>query len=160
MIFTSNIAKLFELRDNKYAVMCVKHQHKPDPNIMKMDGRVQTAYFRKNWSSFVLWNCGHPANAVMTPEKVNFMTGRDMHGFTWLKDEQIGALPMTYNYISGVSPRIAAGGPDVIHFTEGGPWFDNCKDVQFADRWMEIYEDWQREGAGNCVSDVPTGKYE
>ena len=85
MIFLSDINKLFELRDDRYAVMCVKHNHIPSEEI-KMDGRVQQRYHRKNWSSFVLWNCGHPSNKILTKERINYMPGKDMHTFSWLDD--------------------------------------------------------------------------
>lgn len=156
MIFLSDIKKLFEHCDDKYAVMCVKHQHKPMPNAMKMDGRQQLGYFRKNWSSFFLINCNHPANEALTMEKVNFMKGSDMHSFSWLKDHEIGSLPTTYNYISGVSPKIQHGKmPDVIHYTEGGPWFEECQDVAYAGTWLAEYEDFQAHGHGG-ISNVPT----
>lgn len=148
MIFRGDIKKLFALSDPKYAVMCVKHQHEVKTDHMKMDGREQLKYYRKNWSSFVLWNCDHPANKRLTKERVNFMSGRDMHGFSWLKDDEIGPLPFTYNYISGVSPKLPQyeGGPakpEVIHFTEGGPWFEECKGVPYADLWDEELRDWR-----------------
>lgn len=132
MIFTSDIKKLIQLCDDRYAVMCVKHEHKPKVG-MKMDGREQHAYFRKNWSSFILFNCEHEANRHLTIEHVNYSNGGDMHKFSWLDDSQIGALPKTYNWIEGYSPLEFP--PDVIHYTEGGPWFENCKDVMFAEKW-------------------------
>lgn len=148
MIFQGDIQKLFDMRNDKYAIMCVKHQHEVKAEHVKMDGRLQQKYYRKNWSSFVLWNCGHPANAKMRKERVSFMPGRDMHGFTWLKDEEIGSLPFPYNYISGVSPKLPQyeGGPskpEVIHYTEGGPWFEECKDVPYADLWDNELRSWR-----------------
>lgn len=160
MIFMSDIEKLFALCDDKYAVMCVKHSHIPT-STEKMDGREQTRYNRKNWSSFVLWNCGHPANQKLTKEVVNFMPGYNLHSFSWLSDNLIGALPYTYNYIAGVSPKLPlerGGMPDVIHYTDGGPWFDECKDVPYAGRWIEEYEIWQENGGGICA--VPSASYE
>lgn len=160
MIFLSNIKKLFALCNNDYAVMCVKHRHKPKDGTVKMDGRQQLSYHRKNWSSFVLFNCGHPANRHLTPEKVNYMKGSDLHAFTWLKDYEIGELPVTYNYISGVSPRLPAdhGMPDVLHFTEGGPWFDECQDVPYAGTWTDEYEDFQKYGG--TYTNVRTTKFD
>lgn len=160
MIFLSDVKKLFALADDKFAVMCVKHRHKVNAGDMKMDGRQQLAYHRKNWSSFVLFNCGHVANRDLTPEKVNFMKGTDLHAFSWLKDSEIGDLPPTYNYISGISKKIDHGKmPDVIHYTEGGPWFPQCQEVPYAGSWIEEYEDFQKNGHG-AISDVPTIKYE
>lgn len=158
MLFLSDITKLFALCDDKYAVMCVKHVHVPNENIAKMDGRLQLRYDRKNWSSFVLWNCAHPANRALNIDKINSAKGCDLHAFRWLQDVQIGTLPFTYNYISGVSPKfsLAAGNrPDVVHYTEGGPWFDTHREVPFAHVWIEEYEHWQSYGLGNKVNSAP-----
>lgn len=158
MIFLSDIDKLFALRDDKYALMCVKHIHVPNEQLAKMDGRLQLKYDRKNWSSFVLWNCGHPANQILTSDKVNCMKGSDLHAFRWLQDVHIGSLPFTYNYISGVSPKYSLPShnrPDVIHYTEGGPWFEECKEVPYAPFWLNEYDDWQSNGNGNKVTSAP-----
>lgn len=141
-----DISRLVNVRDNKYAVMVVKHHHDPNQDGSKMDGRAQQKYYRKNWSSFVLWNCSHPSNRNLTKEKVNFMPGRDLHAFSWLKDEEIGSLSYSYNYISGVSPILATN-PYFIHYTEGGPWFDECKNVPYADLWDEELRIWNDDGA-------------
>lgn len=160
MIFMSDIERLFALRDDKYAVMCVKHLHQPLDNVAKMDGRLQLRYHRKNWSSFVLWNCEHPANACLTSDKVNFMRGSDLHAFEWLQDVHIGSLPFTYNYISGATPKNVLGNgkrPDVVHYTEGGPWFDEYQNVPYATHWIDEYNDWQSNGLGNKISSAPPG---
>lgn len=146
MIFRTDISKLFSLKQDKYAAMCVKHNHEPKTDTSKMDGRIQQKYFRKNWSSFVLWNCGHVANMLLTKEKVNYMRGSDLHAFKWLRDEDIGSLSFNYNYISGVSPVIPDK-PFVIHFSEGGPWFPECQDVAYADLWDEERKWWEDDGA-------------
>jgi len=161
MIFMSDIKKLFDLCDDKYAVMCVKHQHIPPMNAEKMDGREQLRYHRKNWSSFTLWNCGHPANAGVTTERVSSMRGTDLHAFKWLPDHLIGDLPFTYNFIPGVSPALPPeknGEPDVMHYTEGGPWFDECQDVPYGDLWLDEYNHWQENNDHGMVSSVPTYK--
>lgn len=163
MIFLSDINRLFDFCDDRYAVMCVRHIYPPQKDTTKMDGRAQRFYARKNWSSFTLWNCGHPANREITPEKVSFLSGRDLHSFSWLDNTQIGGLPYTYNYIAGVSPNLpleCAGRPAVMHYSDGGPWFDECRDVLHGEWWTEEYEHWQRDGEGNKYSDVPTMRYE
>lgn len=167
MIFTSDIKQLFKVKNDKYAVMCVPHKHKPPADCFKMDNRMQHVYRRKNWSSFVLWNCAHPSNKKLTKEKVNFLKGADLHSFSWLQDHEIGELSYTYNYISGVSPPMPvdmkgrAIKPDVIHYTEGGPWFEECQDVPFADLWRQEHENWCRTGEVNAsMSPLPTMKYD
>lgn len=155
MIFQDDISKLFKMKNDKYAAMCVKHNHDPRLDSSKMDGRAQLKYFRKNWSSFVLWNCSHPANRGLTKEKVNYMSGSDMHAFSWLNGEDhIGHLPYNYNYISGVSPSLPTiDGKkldvSVYHYTEGGPWFSECKDVPYAPLWDKERRIWEEEGASN-----------
>ena len=161
MLFMSDIANLFSLCDERYAVMCVKHRHQPKEGTIKMDGREQLRYHRKNWSSFVLWNCSHPANAALTKEAVGFMRGSELHAFSWLTDDLIGELPYSYNYISGVSPKLninRGGIPDCIHYTEGGPWFKECLDVAFAGCWVSEYEDFQRNGS--YISEIPSTAFE
>jgi len=138
MIFQSDIKKLWELRDNRFAVMVVKHNHKGQESKLKMDDRVQLNYHRKNWSSFVMWNCAHPSNRRMNCARVNMWSGTQLHCFSWLSDNEIGELPKSYNWMAGVSPVDVA--PDVIHYTEGGPWFENCLDVPLADLWVKEYK--------------------
>lgn len=155
MIFADDIVKLFKMKKDRYAAMCVKHNHDPKIDTSKMDGRVQLRYYRKNWSSFVLWNCGHLANRGLTKEKVNFMKGNELHAFSWLNGEDhIGALPFNYNYISGISPKLPIiDGKQleisVYHYTEGGPWFDECKQVPYADLWDRERRIWEENGAQN-----------
>ncbi len=119
-LFLTDIKRLIDLIDDRYAVMCVQHDHRP-PESWKMDGRQQTLYPRKNWSSMVLYNCGHPDNAALTPDLINRQTGAFLHRFPWLE---------------GWCRSPDDGHPDVIHFTRGGPWFDDWKDVEFAALWL------------------------
>ena len=134
-LFLADIKRLIDLIDDRYAVMCVQHDHRP-PESWKMDGRQQTLYPRKNWSSMVLYNCGHPDNAVLTPDQINRQTGAFLHRFQWLDDAVIGAVPETWNWLEGWCRRPDDGHPDVVHFTRGGPWFDDWKDVEFAELWL------------------------
>jgi hypothetical protein len=163
MVFQCDVKDLFALCDDKYAVMVVKHNHKPK-NGIKMDGRVNDQYHRKNWSSFVLFNCSHPANRMLTKERVSFLSGADLHSFNWLTDNQIGVLPHSYNYIAGTSPVLPSERkniPHVIHYTDGGPWFDECQDVPYALTWVEEYEDWQRNGdTKNKICEIESTRYE
>ena len=101
-----------------------------------MDHQVQTQYPRKNWSSMVLYNCGHPANAVLTPDVVNTESGAFLHRFQWLDDDLIGAVPETWNWLEGWCRKPAGGHPNVVHMTRGGPWFDEWRNVDYADLWL------------------------
>ena len=42
----------------------------------------------------------------------------------------------TWNWLEGWCPRPDAGHPNVIHFTRGGPWFDQWKHVDYAELWF------------------------
>lgn len=134
----ADVAELFALADPKFAVMCVKHEEQPGATGVKMDGQIQTAYARKNWSSVVLWNCDHPSNKALTIEMINTVPGRDLHRFSWLKDEEIGELPREWNYLVAASPAIA-GEKKLLHFTLGGPWLKDwvTMDAQAENLWFE-----------------------
>lgn len=129
-IFLEDIKKLFQLKDEKYAAMCVQHTYTPS-NTIKMDGKIQHLYPRKNWSSLVLWNCSHPSNRNLTPDVVNTQTGQYLHRFSWLADNEIGNIPLQWNWLVGWYKEPEDGSPKALHFTEGGPWFDNFKDCEY-----------------------------
>jgi lipopolysaccharide biosynthesis glycosyltransferase len=133
-IFLRDVEELFSVIDNKYAVMCVKHDYTPE-NTSKMDGSIQYIYPRKNWSSLVLWNCEHPSNNQVTPSLINTQTGQFLHRFSWLKDEEIGSIPVEWNWLVGWYKEPKDGKPKALHFTEGGPWFDNYKNCEYAEHY-------------------------
>jgi len=140
MILTTDIKELFDQADDRYAVMCVQHDYTPKEG-MKMDGQKQTVYPRKNWSSVVLFNCAHPSNARLTQDMVNDteLNGAYFHRFSWLKDSEIGELDHTWNYLVGVYDDIET--PKLIHYTEGGPWFENYRDCDFHQLWKnELFD--------------------
>lgn len=136
-LWIEDINKLFELRDDKYAVMCVQHDYKPNQNI-KMDNKKQHTYPRKNWSSMVLWNCGHYANQKLTPDVVNSQTGKYLHRFGWLEDKYIGEINHEWNWLVGWYNEPKDGRPKALHFTEGGPWFKNHQNNKYSDIWSEF----------------------
>ena len=140
MIATTDIKELFDQADDKYAVMCVQHDYKPKEGI-KMDGQTQTVYPRKNWSSAVLFNCSHPSNATLTMDLVNSpeINGAYLHRFSWLQDEEIGELDHTWNYLVGVYDDIEQ--PKLIHYTEGGPWFENYRNCEYHQLWKQELQD-------------------
>jgi len=130
----SDIKELFDLADDKYAVMVVKHKH--DSGVAtKMDAQAQVYYSRKNWSSVMLFNCGHPAHQKLTKEALNTWPGRDLHAFKWLSDEEIGALPTHWNWLVNVTPGIPER-KGIWHYTLGGPWFPNWKPTVLDDAWL------------------------
>lgn len=146
----ADIAELFALADDRYALMCVKHQHEPVPGV-KMDGQRQTAYPRKNWSSVMLFNCEHPANYGLGLTMLNQRPGRDLHRFCWLFDEHIGALPPEWNWLVGVQPKPAA--PKLAHFTLGGPWFPNWRTSEHDEIWERALQAMCRSEAIDSLKD-------
>ncbi len=134
-LWLGDVAELVAQIDESCAIMCVHHDHRTTEKT-KMDGRVQTVYPRKNWSSMVLYNCGHPANRVLTPEVINREGGAFLHRFQWLDDDLIGAVPETWNWLEGWCKQPEQGHPNVVHFTRGGPWFENWQDVAYGDLWL------------------------
>jgi len=136
IILTTDIAELFAQADDRYAVMCVHHDYTPKEGV-KMDGQKQTVYPRKNWSSVMLINCGHPDNQALTADAVNNpeLTGAHFHRFSWLEDDKIGGISHEWNWLVGVYSEPEDGSPKLIHYTEGGPWFENYADCGYADLW-------------------------
>ncbi|KAG1354057.1 protein CDI [Cocos nucifera] len=147
-LYLADIKELISLIDDKYAIMCVHHEYAPKETT-KMDGAVQTVYPRKNWSSMVLYDCGHPKNrAALTPEAVSTQTGAFLHRFAWLDDAEIGEIPFVWNFLVGhnkVDPDNPATFPRAIHYTMGGPWFERYKDCEFADLWLQELENVNKE---------------
>lgn len=135
-IFLEDVQKLFDLADDKYAVMCAHHDHTPKPGT-KMDGQQQTLYPRKNWSSMVLWNCGHEKNKAVTTELVNNpdTTGKFLHRFAWLDDSEVGEVSHEWNWLVDWYNEPDDGAPKAIHFTEGGPWFENYRYCTYHQLW-------------------------
>jgi lipopolysaccharide biosynthesis glycosyltransferase len=135
-LWLTDIAELVSMLDDNYAIMCVHHDHQPKEN-RKMDDRPQTQYPRKNWSSMVLYNCSHPANSVLTTDIANKETGAFLHRFQWLTDDLIGEIPESWNWLEGWSDKPSSGHPNAIHYTRGGPWFDEWQTVDYADLWNQ-----------------------
>jgi hypothetical protein len=100
-----------------------------------MDGAVQTSYPRKNWSSLMLFNCDHPAVRALTPEVVNRESGAFLHRMQWVAEDDIGSLPVAWNWLEGWNEKPATGTPNAVHFTRGGPWFENWQNVDYGDLW-------------------------
>jgi hypothetical protein len=140
VLFQADVAELFALADDRYAVMVVKHSQPGQvEGAIKMDGQIQTLYSRKNWSSVVLWNGAHPANRDrFTRKMLNEWPGRDLHAFQWLRDREIGELPAAWNHLVDVQPAIAE--PKLLHYTLGGPWFSEHRECNHASEWLAELE--------------------
>jgi len=140
-LFTIDANTLKDYLDEKYAVMVVKHDIEPLTKI-KMDNKVQYPYPRKNWSSFILYNCKHPALKNLNPELINTQSPSYLHQFKWLDDKYIGELPVAYNYLVGYYKDIE---PKIIHYTDGGPWFNEYSNIEYGDLWKQEYELYRKQ---------------
>jgi lipopolysaccharide biosynthesis glycosyltransferase len=131
MLARADIAQLWALRDERFAVQVVQHDHQPREQ-SKFLGQPQTAYGKKNWSSVMLLN--NARCRALTPEYVNTATGLELHQFKWLEgDHCIGALPQRWNHLAGYDPP----DPDaaIVHYTLGGPWFADYAQCEYAGDW-------------------------
>ena len=134
MLVLEDIVKLWALRDDKYAVMCVKHDHVPKEKT-KFLGAQQTKYEKKNWSSVMLFNCAKCT--ALTPDYVNSASGLDLHRFNWLGDDDlIGEIPHRWNLLVGYDQSIPVDEVSNLHYTIGGPYFHDYKDIDYAAEWF------------------------
>jgi hypothetical protein len=136
MLIRRDIAELWRLRDDRCAVMVVKHDHEPRETA-KFLGEPQTAYEKKNWSSLMLFN--NARCRALSPDHVNTASGLDLHQFRWLESEDlIGALPHRWNHLVGYDPPRADA--SLVHFTLGGPYFPEFADCEYAEEWRAELE--------------------
>lgn len=149
MLMLDDIAALWDLRDDAYTLLCVHHDHRPEETV-KFLGAPQTRYERKNWSSVMLMNCA--ACAALTPDYVNTASGLELHRFRWIEDDRrIGALPARWNHLVDYDPPLPADKISNLHFTEGGPWFEDYAACGYADLWFA-----ERDLMLRCGKDLRT----
>ena len=137
MLMFEDISKLWRMRDDSKAIQVCKHDYTPKES-KKFLGQVQTKYEKKNWSSFMLMNC--KKCTTLTPDYVNKASGLELHQYKWLESEKlIGNLPLEWNWLVGEYEHKE----DVknVHFTEGGPWFDEYKNCDYSKDWFANYKE-------------------
>lgn len=136
MVCMTDIAELIDLYTADFAVQVVQHDYKTKAHIKYLGNKNQD-YPRKNWSSLILWNCGHSANQVLTPPFVQQQPGSYLHRFSWLQDDQIGALPAVWNWLATEyddNPQAK-----LIHYTLGTPCFKDFQQTAMAPPWHAAY---------------------
>lgn len=138
MIITRDIKEMFDLFDDQYAVQVPKHDYDPRTNY-KMGGLPQSRYPKKQWSATVIYNCGHPSNQVLTNKVVETETPKFLHRFEWLKDEEIGSIPLEFNFLVG-EQEIPETLPFNVHHTLGSVIFREEQDCDYADFWKEEFK--------------------
>lgn len=135
-LFTTDVREALVGLDPAKALYCVQHDYTPAHRV-KMDGKQQATYPRKNWSSFMIFNCDHPDVRALTPAVVNSASPAFLHRFEWIRDDAaIGALDLDWNFLDGEYPKPDKT-PRAIHFTNGGPWFDQWQDCDHGDLWLQ-----------------------
>lgn len=132
MLLRADIAELWHLRDESKAALVVKHDYKTKA-ATKYLGNPNTDYPRKNWSSVILWNCGHPANRCLTPDYVAGRPGAHLHRFAWLAEDLIGELPIEWNWLTDEYPNNYQA--KLLHYTLGTPCFADYAAAPMADLW-------------------------
>jgi lipopolysaccharide biosynthesis glycosyltransferase len=137
MICQTDIKELLDLRDNSKALQVVKHDYKTKAN-QKYLGNINQDYPRKNWSSVILWNCTHPKHKILTPDFIANQTGKYLHRFSWLEDEEIGELPKEWNWLATEYPKNEQA--NIIHYTLGTPCFKDYRDAEMSDIWFKKYD--------------------
>jgi lipopolysaccharide biosynthesis glycosyltransferase len=132
MLLRDDIEKLWALRDESKAVMVVKHDYKTKMT-EKYLGSKNENYPRKNWSSVILWNCGHPKHKILTPQFISNQSGQYLHRFSWLNEDEIGELPKEWNWLPdefGANPNAK-----LLHYTLGTPSFHEFATTPMGDEW-------------------------
>jgi len=134
MLCRADIAELaahIERQPDKAVLVC-KHDYVPKTE-RKFLNQVQTKYARKNWSSLMVLN--NERCRALTPDYVNTASGLELHRFAWTQESLIGELPLEWNWLVGEY----AYRPDarIVHYTLGGPYFDEYRNCDYAAEWFE-----------------------
>ena len=135
MVCRSDIAELWKLRDPSKAVQVVKHDYLTKSST-KYLGNKNENYPRKNWSSVILWNCGHPENRCLTPDLVSSKDGSFLHRFQWLADSLIGELDKEWNWLAIEYDENPSA--NLIHYTLGTPCFREFRDCSSSEHWHRV----------------------
>ena len=79
---------------------------------------------------------------ALTPDYVNSATGLELHQYKWLENEElIGKINEEWNWLVGHYKEPEDGTPKLIHYTEGGPWFENYRNCEYHQDWKdELYD--------------------
>jgi hypothetical protein len=148
MVLKDDIAELWACKRDVFntAVQVVQHDYKT-AHPKKYIGTAMEAenkdYPRKNWSSVIIWNCGHKANQILTPEFVASSPGSLLHRFGWIKDDQIKALDPKWNAISEEQDLSDAS---LIHYSLGIPAIDYYQQCDGARHWHNAFQNAMRAG--------------
>ena len=138
MLALGDISTVLNDIDETHAVSVVKHDYESKVKV-KYLGNKQYSYPRKNWSSFIVWNCAHPSNNAVNSDFIADADAATLHRFLWLKDEEIGELSVKWNWLVGEYDNPTED-IKVLHWTLGGPYFDDYSNTEFSDQWRKEFE--------------------
>lgn len=154
-VWLRDVRELFQEQDERAAVHVVKHQFKPK-NETKLGGRPQSQYPKKNWTSVMLWNCGHPDNKNLTADVANTKPPGYLHQVQWATNHNIYSLNVDWNWLVGHYKEPDDGTPKVLHWTEGGPWYSQHRDVLYGCVYAETRDEYRR----TLIPPLPVGQYD
>lgn len=142
MLVRADLEELMKLKNPSKAVQVVKHSYKTRHERKYIGTEMEAAnsvYPRKNWSSVILWNCGHMAHFRHLHDIAHAMENGDgeyLHRFGWLDDDEIGELPAEWNHLIGELPPNPNA--KIAHLTLGLASFDYYADCEHADEWRSV----------------------
>lgn len=142
MLCRADIKELWDMRDDTYGVMVAKHEYQTKHKEKYIGTGIQTInrdYPRKNWSSVMLINCEHPENRILTPAYVMASSGRELHTFSHLRDEDIGEIPKEWNWLVGEYAH--NDDAKLVHYTLGVPIIPHYKDCDYAEEWLSTLDE-------------------
>ncbi len=136
MLAFGDIKELFDLDMTNYALRVTKHNHNPNDDV-KMDGKAQTKYPRKNWSSLMMMDCSKLK--CWTKEAVETQPPQWLHRFEPIDDALIGDIDT--NVWNVLDDNLDIKTTKLWHFTSGGPYFNQYADMKNAGIWYKAYYD-------------------
>ena len=136
MVCQADILELLKLKDDSKAVMVAKHNYQTKQTKKYFNNKNEN-YPKKNWSSVILWNCSHPKHKILTPEFIQNQSGKFLHRFSWLNEDEIGEIPLEWNWLALEYPENKEA--KIIHYTLGTPCLKEYKDTNMSDIWYDSY---------------------
>lgn len=73
---------------------------------------------------------------IWSKQAIETQTGAYLHRFQDIPDDQIGELPKTWNTLDWMDSSTK-----LIHYTNGGPWYEQYRDHPHADVWFKAREE-------------------
>jgi len=136
-IVECNLMETLRYINDMQAVSVVQHNYTPTKSKYIASGvkdEYNSAFPRKNWASFMLFNNGHPDCRKLTLSYVNNAPASDLMHFRWTETPFIGKMPIHYNFLVGEYNPIK--NIKIYHYTLGGPWANETKSCDFAKKWL------------------------